>query len=51
MTDDGETTPNFKPIESSSETIAIAIKDDSSNKKTPQITAAAKGALAEKILK
>lgn len=41
---------NFKPLKPKGEAIAVAIKDGGSEKRLPIITAAARGALAEKIL-
>ena len=46
----GETKPNIKPLKPISESIAVAIKDGGVDKRLPIITAAARGALAEKIL-
>lgn len=52
MADHGETDENnnkFKAIEPKKDTIAVALKDDKGHG-TPEITAAARGVLAEKIL-
>ncbi len=54
MTDDGfqDKKTNFEAIKPSSQTIAVAVKDyNDSGISTPHIKAAARGALAEKILK
>lgn len=53
MTDYGEkneTTPNFHAITQDEKTIAIAVTEGSKDSPTPKITAAARGALAEKII-
>jgi flagellar biosynthesis protein len=48
---DGKRTPNFKPIDKKKQTIAVALKDGGRDgKRLPTISAAARGALAEKIL-
>lgn len=53
MTDygeEGKKIPNFKPLKPKSDTVAVAVKHAGVEKKMPIITAAARGALAEKIL-
>lgn len=53
MTDYGENSDkkaNFKPLDRLKKHIAVAIKDGGEEKRTPTIQAAARGALAEKIL-
>ncbi len=53
MTDFGESDKKqnkFKAIEPKKDTIAVALKDDK-GQGTPEITAAARGALAEKLVK
>jgi len=47
----GEKTPSFKPIDKTEQTIAVAVKDGGdASKRSPKITAAARGAVADKIL-
>lgn len=48
--DESEKKPNFTPIEQKKKSIAVAIKGEGEKGLTPQITAAARGALADKIL-
>jgi len=48
--EDGQKRPNFKSIEDSRKTIAIAVKDGTPDSPVPKIKAAARGALAEKIM-
>lgn len=53
MTDFGEKsekTPNFKPLDEAKSSVAVAVKDDSTKGGNPKILAAARGALAEKIV-
>ncbi|PCI01591.1 MAG: hypothetical protein COB76_00890 [Alphaproteobacteria bacterium] len=53
MTEYGEkdkNTNNFKPLKPKGRTTAVAIKDGKKGRSVPIVTAAARGALAEKIL-
>ena len=48
--DEGEKKPNFKPLTKSKKTVAVAVKDGGEGTRAPIIKAAARGALADKIL-
>ena len=48
--DESEKKPNFKPLKDKKDTIAVAIRDGGTKARAPIIKAAARGALAEKIL-
>ena len=53
MTDYGDETekkPNCIPVKKDGRTVAVAVKDGGPGSGAPKITAAARGALAEKIL-
>lgn len=49
--DESEKKPNFKPLDDKGQSVAVAIKDEGAGRGNPKIIAAARGALADQIVK